>query len=267
MFLYIWLSNYNNDFASFNTVKSSIISSALGKALGLTTSSTIADIATKIDAVTNNDTVSGSITTSGGSYIIPAGYHNGSGKVTGPTLAALVGTNATLDGAAKLLTGYTAYGKNGTKYTGSMVNNGAVSKTFTPSTSSQSYIIPAGYHNGSGKVICNAISSLSFTNILSSNGTGVWGANGSVASLSYKATEACYVVVALESYQHNNGGAFAHTVSGGTTIKDSGNIGTYSGNLRVMLIELAKDATLTMKVESAANTYSYRSVAYIAFKI
>ena len=188
----------NNDFVSFNTAKSSIISSALGKALGLTTSSTIADIATKISGV---------------------------------------------------------------------ANRGAVSKTFTPSSSSQSYTIPKGYHNGSGKVTCNAISSLSSTNILSSNGTGVWGANGSVASLSYKATEACYVVVALESYQHNNGGSFAHTVSGGTTIKDSGNIGTYSGNLRVMLIKLAKDATLTMKVESTANTYSHRSVAYIAFKI
>ena len=41
---------------------------------------------------------------------------------------------------------------------GSMKNNGAVTKTFTPSASSQSYTIPAGYHNGSGKVTCNAVS-------------------------------------------------------------------------------------------------------------
>ena len=105
----------------------------------------------------NKGAVTGSITTSGGSYTIPAGYHNGSGKVTGPTLASLIGSNVTLANAANLLTGYTAYGKSGTKYTGSMKNNGAVTKTFTPSSSAQSYTIPAGYHNGSGKVTCNAI--------------------------------------------------------------------------------------------------------------
>lgn len=57
--------------------------------------------------------------------------------------------------AAQILEGKTAY-VDGSKVTGSMTNNGAVSKTFTPSTSSQSYTIPAGYHNGSGKVTVNA---------------------------------------------------------------------------------------------------------------
>ena len=37
-----------------------------------------------------------------------------------------------------------------------MTNNGAISKTITPSASSQTYTIPAGYHNGSGKVTVNA---------------------------------------------------------------------------------------------------------------
>ena len=37
-----------------------------------------------------------------------------------------------------------------------ITNQGAVTKTFTPSASSQSYTIPKGYHNGSGKVTCNA---------------------------------------------------------------------------------------------------------------
>ena len=49
---------------------------------------------------------------------MPKGYHNGSGKVTGPTLASLVSTNVTLADANYLLKGYTAYGKNGVKYTG-----------------------------------------------------------------------------------------------------------------------------------------------------
>ncbi len=38
-----------------------------------------------------------------------------------------------------------------------ITNQGAVTKTFTPSTSSQSYTIPKGYHNGRGKVTCKAI--------------------------------------------------------------------------------------------------------------
>ena len=45
---------------------------------------------------------------------------------------------------------------DGIEYTGEMPNNGAVSKTITPSTSSQSYTIPKGYHDGTGKVTVNA---------------------------------------------------------------------------------------------------------------
>ena len=39
---------------------------------------------------------------------------------------------------------------------GNVVNNGTVNKTFTPSTSVQTYTIPKGWHNGSGKVTINA---------------------------------------------------------------------------------------------------------------
>ena len=40
-----------------------------------------------------------------------------------------------------------------------IVNNGAVSKSITPSTSSTvTYTIPAGYHNGSGKVTVAKVS-------------------------------------------------------------------------------------------------------------
>ena len=42
---------------------------------------------------------------------------------------------------------------NGTKITGTMTNNGAISKTIN---AGESYTIPAGYHNGSGKVTTNA---------------------------------------------------------------------------------------------------------------
>jgi hypothetical protein len=53
--------------------------------------------------------------------------------------------------AANILSGKKALTENG-KVTGTMTNQGAVSKSFTPSTSSQSYTVPAGYHNGSGIV-------------------------------------------------------------------------------------------------------------------
>ena len=51
--------------------------------------------------------------------------------------------------ASQILTGATAY-VNGSKVTGSMTNNGAVSGTI--STKTQQYTVPTGYHDGSGKV-------------------------------------------------------------------------------------------------------------------
>lgn len=58
--------------------------------------------------------------------------------------------------AADVLKNKTFTNDDGVEYTGTMTNNGAVSKSITPSTSEQSYIIPKGYHNGSGKVTVNA---------------------------------------------------------------------------------------------------------------
>ncbi len=50
---------------------------------------------------------------------------------------------------AEILSGKTAYAR-GSKLTGTMKNNGAVSGTI--STKDGSYIVPQGYHDGSGKV-------------------------------------------------------------------------------------------------------------------
>lgn len=55
-------------------------------------------------------------------------------------------------GAGDVLTGKTFSNSTNVGLSGSMANNGAVNKTITPSLSSQTYTIPAGYHNGSGKV-------------------------------------------------------------------------------------------------------------------
>ena len=137
----------------------------------------------------NNGAVSKTLdaTTSNQSYTVPAGYHNGSGTVsivletksatpgaasqditptTGKVLSKVtVGAvpdkygDTTNDDAAAgdILYGKTAHSYNSTTgaavaVTGSMTNNGAVSKTLDATTSNQSYTVPAGYHNGSGTV-------------------------------------------------------------------------------------------------------------------
>ena len=93
--------------------------------------------------------------TSNGSVTIPAGYHNGSGKVTvnvsSTTTIPTDGDAATSD----VLTGKTFY-SGGSKKTGAMTNQGAWSTT---KTSNGSVTIPAGFHNGSGKVTVNVSTS------------------------------------------------------------------------------------------------------------
>ena len=59
----------------------------------------------------------------GGSYTIPAGYHNGSGKITASSLSSQTQANAT---AAQILSGRTAW-VNGTKVTGNMPNRASSS--------------------------------------------------------------------------------------------------------------------------------------------
>ena len=73
--------------------------------------------------------------------------------------------------AENILSGKTAYISSG-KVTGIMTNNGAVSKTLT---NTNAYTIPAGYHNGNGKV------QVSTTNLSASNikkGVDILGVTG-----------------------------------------------------------------------------------------
>ena len=81
----------------------------------------------------------------GGSYTIPEGFHNGNGKVTVVSLADQ--TNATAV-TTDILSRKTAW-VNGSLITGSMTDRGAASHTLA---ANGSYTIPAGYHNGSGRV-------------------------------------------------------------------------------------------------------------------
>nr|DAD96114.1 MAG TPA: tail protein [Myoviridae sp. ct2th6] len=63
-------------------------------------------------------------------------------------------TSADTADAAHILTGKTAHSATG-PVTGSMPNNGAV--TGTISAKGGKYIVPAGYHNGAGTVIIDAV--------------------------------------------------------------------------------------------------------------
>ena len=77
----------------------------------------------------------------GGSYTIPAGYHNGSGKITAASLSSQTSGTAT---ATQILSGKTAW-VNGKKITGTMANRGNLN--WKPSNGT-TYTVPAGYYSG-----------------------------------------------------------------------------------------------------------------------
>ena len=98
----------------------------------------------KTGSMVNNGAVSSSLN-AGGSYTIPKGYHDGSGKVTANSLASQTAATANV---SQILSGRTAY-VNGAKVTGSMSNKGAWSNRLGINGS---ITIPEGYHNGQGKI-------------------------------------------------------------------------------------------------------------------
>lgn len=168
--------------ADRDTIRAKLV--ALGMA---NNTDNLTHLATAIEALIDRGAVSVNIK-EGETYTIPAGYHNGSGTVKGvagggnydlqaktvtPTKKqqaitpdsgyygiSSVTVNAIPDAyqnvssvtaaAGDVLTGKIFVAADGTVVTGSMTNNGAVSKTLDGTTIS--YTIPKGYHSGAGKV-------------------------------------------------------------------------------------------------------------------
>ena len=158
--------------------------------LGLATSTDKLDeLATKAVAIKNQGAVDANVK-EGESYTIPAGYHNGSGTVKGvagggnyslqtksvtPTKeqqpispdqgyyglsSVTVGAipenyqdvSATTTEEGDVRANKVFIKSDGTTATGTLTDNGAVSKVLDATTGNQSYTVPAGIHNGQGAV-------------------------------------------------------------------------------------------------------------------
>lgn len=165
-----------------NTIRTKLV------ALGLATSTAnLDDCALAINGIENRGAVSASVQ-EGDTFTIPAGYHNGSGTVSGvsgggnyslqskvvtPTKAqqpitpdagyyglsdvtvgaipeAFQDVSSVTAAAADVLTGKVVVTADGTVTTGTMPNNGAVAKSLD--TTMTSYTVPAGFHSGLGTV-------------------------------------------------------------------------------------------------------------------
>lgn len=165
-----------------NTIRTKLV------ALGLVSSTAnLDDCATAVNGIENRGAVSASVQ-EGDTYTIPAGYHNGSGTVSGvsgggnyslqsktvtPTKAqqpitpdsgyyglsdvtvaaipdAYQDVSSVTAAAGDVLTGKIVVTADGKVTTGTMPNNGAVSKVLDIGTTT--YTIAKGYHSGTGSV-------------------------------------------------------------------------------------------------------------------
>lgn len=165
-----------------NTIRAKLVE--LGMATG---TANLDALATAIDGIINQGAVSVTVK-EGETYTIPKGYHNGSGTVSGvagggnynlqsktatptkkqqnitpdagyyglsdvtvaPIPDAYQDVSSTTAAAGDVLTGKVYVLADGTVTTGTMPNNGTVSKTLDATTIS--YTIPKGYHSGTGTV-------------------------------------------------------------------------------------------------------------------
>lgn len=122
------------------------------------------------------DLTSDTITASDLAYGVTA--HDKSGAVITGTSTFDADTSDADAGASEILRNKTAY-VNGSKVTGTMTNNGAV--TGTISTKAQQYTIPQGFHDGSGKVSISATEQAKIIATNIRNGITILGVEGTMS--------------------------------------------------------------------------------------
>lgn len=167
--------------------------------------------------------------------------------------------------AANVLTGKSFTSTNGVKISGSMPNKGAVTATINPGGS---YTIPAGYHNGSGKVTANKLSTASQTLTLVASVYD--GSLGNNQTYTYTATSAGYymLIAAYHDYYENSYPVVNTLSTTGTQIykyvkSSAKNVYYYSS---IIYAYLTSGQTLSAKYY-ASSGYEYTSMGIQVFKV
>ena len=183
-------------------------------------------------------------------YIPNNGYYSTGHWLNIPwaTIKGSLGTATT----GNVLSGTTFTSTNGIKLTGTMANRGAISATINPGGS---YTIPAGYHNGSGKVTANSvISAISSASVVTSY---VEERNETANTVKYSATVSpgIYVIFAYHSWSYNQTNCYLQVSGGSNLYTWHSTTSTTQKLIDVYVQKITSSTTLTLKTGTKVGSY------------
>ena len=196
----------------------------------------------------------------GGSYTIPQGYHNGSGKVTANSLSSQTSGNAS---SAQILTGYNAW-VNGSNINGSMPNRGNLN--FNPSNST-SQSVASGYYSGGTLSSANAYNAGYSAGQASRNTYNIyfWIYDGADNSVGYAYINQGTSKIYINSFSSTNTG---HNPNGICTIVDEntgGNAFYQTGGISGAWVNLDPSHHYRIEIRSGGGYYhtvTFNATAY-----